>query len=64
MKKAVAAALTKGATGASVLTRTTGAVVNPNMEMLFQGPQIRPFTFSWKMSPRDYEEAEMVKKII
>ena len=64
VKKAVAAALTKGATGASVLTRTTGAVVNPNMEMLFQGPQIRPFTFSWKMSPRDYEEAEMVKKII
>ena len=48
VRKAVAAALTKGATGASVLTRTTGSVINPNMEMLFQGPQIRPFTFSWK----------------
>ena len=52
VKKGVAAALTKAATGGSVLTRTTGAVVNPNMEMLFQGPQIRPFSFSWKMSPR------------
>ena len=64
VKKAVAAALTKGATGASVLTRTTGSVINPNMELLFQGPQLRPFTFSWKMSPRDYEESEMIKKII
>ena len=64
VKKGVAAALTKAATGGNVLARTTGAVINPNMEMLFQGPQIRPFTFSWKMSPRDYEEAEMIKKII
>ena len=64
VKKGVAAALTKAATGGSVLTRTTGAVINPNMEMLFQGPQIRPFSFAWKMSPRDYEEAEMIKKII
>ena len=64
VKTGVAAMLTKAATGGSILTRTTGSVINPNMEMLFQGPQIRPFTFSWKMSPRDYEEAEMVKKII
>ena len=56
--------LTKAATGGDILSRTTGSVINPNMEMLFQGPAIRPFTFSWKMSPRDYEEAEMVKKII
>jgi len=64
VKKGVAAVLTKAATGSDILSRTTGSVINPNMEMLFQGPAIRPFTFSWKMSPRDYEEAEMVKKII
>ena len=64
VKTAVAAALTKQATGGSILTRATGAVINPNMELLFQGPQLRPFTFSWKMSPRDYEESEMIKKII
>ena len=64
VKKAVAAALTKSATGASILTRTTGSVINPNMELLFKGPVLRPFTFAWKMSPRDFEEAEMIKKII
>ena len=64
VKTGVAAMLTKAATGGSVLTRTTGAVVNPNMELLFSGPTLRPFTFNWKMSPRDYEESEMIKKII
>ena len=64
VKTGVAALLTKAATGGSVLTRTTGAIVNPNMELLFSGPQLRTFTFSWKMSPRDYEESEMIKKII
>ena len=37
VKTAVAAALTKQATGGSILTRATGAVINPNMELLFQG---------------------------
>ena len=64
VKTAVAAALTKQATGGSILTRATGAVINPNMELLFQGPQLRTFSLSWKMSPRDYEESEMIKKII
>ena len=64
VKTAVAAALTKQATGGSILTRATGAVINPNMELLFQGPQLRTFGLSWKMSPRDYEESEMIKKII
>ena len=34
------------------------------MELLFDKPQLRPFTFAWRMSPRDFEEAEMIKKII
>ena len=64
VKTGVAAALTKSATGANILTRTTGSIINPNMELLFNKPQLRPFTFSWRMSPRDFEEAEMIKKII
>ena len=64
VKTAVAAALTKQATGGSILTRATGAVINPNMELLFQGPQLRTFGLSWKMSPRDYEESDMIKRII
>ena len=64
VKTGVAAMLTKAATGGNILSRTTGAVINPNMELLFSGPQLRQFSLSWKMSPRDYEESEMIKKII
>ena len=64
VKSAVSAALTKAAVGQDVLTRTTGSIINPNMELLFGGPTLRPFTFNWKMSPRDFEEADMIKKII
>jgi hypothetical protein len=45
-------------------SRLNGQVLNPNLELLFQGPQLRPFNFTFKMSPRDRKEAESVKKII
>ena len=64
VKKAVAAALAKAATGGNILTRATGSVINPNMELLFKGPQLRTFGLTWKMSPRDYEESQMIKNII
>ena len=64
VKTAVSAALAKAATGGSILTRATGSIINPNMELLFKGPQLRTFGLTWKMSPRDYEESEMIKKII
>ena len=47
-----------------LLARTTGQVLNPNMELLFQGPALRSFTFSWKMSPRDEKESIEIAKII
>ena len=56
---------TEQLTGTSdLLARTTGAVMNPNMELLFKGPALRSFTFSWKMSPRDKKESEVIAKII
>ena len=64
VKQAVAGALAKAATGGSILTRATGKIINPNMELLFKGPQMRTFQLAWKMSPRSYEESEMIKKII
>ena len=51
-------------TGGQLLTRTTGSVLNPNMELLFQGPQIRDFNFQFKLSPRDSKEAKEIIKII
>tara|TARA_Y100001963_G_scaffold65514_1_gene91243 strand:+ start:60 stop:1463 length:1404 start_codon:yes stop_codon:yes gene_type:complete len=57
--------LAQQAVGAQgLLSRTTGAILNPNLEMLFGGPQLRRFTFQFLMSPRDAKEATQVRKII
>jgi hypothetical protein len=48
----------------NVLARTDNVVLNPNLELLFQGPQLRPFSFQFKMSARSQTEADKIKKII
>lgn len=48
----------------NLLARVEGKVVNPNMELLFQGPALRPFSFQFKLSPRDSTEAIQIKNII
>ena len=47
-----------------LLARTQGAIINPNMEMLFSGPAIRSFKFQFKFTPRFEREAREVKRII
>ena len=47
-----------------LMTRTTGAVLNPNMELLFGGPALRPFSFSFNLSPRNKEEGKRIVKLI
>lgn len=65
VKTAIAAILTSEAINKpGVLSRTTGAVINPNTELLFQGVTLRPFTFTFKMSARSKPEADTIKKII
>ena len=57
--------LAQSAVGAQgLLSRTTGAILNPNLEMLFGGPQLRSFAFSFSLSPRDADEADQVRKIL
>lgn len=51
-------------TASQLLARQTGQILNPNMELLFEGVNLRSFKFSFKMTPRDYKEAESVKRII
>ena len=46
------------------LARTGGKVLNPNAEMLFQGPVIRDFAFSFIMLARSQEEGRRIRKII
>lgn len=44
--------------------RATGSIANPNMELLFEGPQLRQFDFQFQLSPRDDDEAAEIRKII
>ena len=50
--------------GTAFTQREYGAVLNKNMELLFNGPRLRGFSFTFRMSPRDPEEAKAVKGII
>lgn len=65
VKTGFAAAFAAAATGSTqILARTEGAVLNPNMELLFQGPSLRPFSFTFKMSARNETEAKQIIGII
>ena len=46
------------------LARSGGRVLNPNAEMLFQGPVIRDFSFSFLMIARSQKEGDEIRKII
>ena len=69
---AVRAALSGAAIGAlgsnvsakSVIARSTGQILNNNLELLFQGVNLRSFPYSITFSPRDPRESRMVKDII
>jgi hypothetical protein len=57
--------LTQQAAGTKgLLPRLTGAISNPNLELLFQGPQLRTFNYNFKLSPRNKRESREVIKII
>jgi hypothetical protein len=47
-----------------LLARTQGKVMNPNLELLFDKPTLRPFSFQFKLSARNKEEAATIVKII
>ena len=47
-----------------ILARTEGKIINPNMELIFNSPQLRDFSFTWKMIPRSEAESIVIKKII
>ena len=53
-----------GGAGGALLSRTKGVIMNPNMELLFKKPQLRPFTFTFKLAPRGRSEAISVINII
>lgn len=52
------------AVGANVVGRSTGQVLNKNLELLFKGPKLRQFSFNFTFTPRTDTEAATVKEII
>lgn len=65
LRTGVAAIFTSQAIGkTNILSRTKGAVFNPNMELLFSGPTLRPFTFTFKLSARGTKDRDQIRQII
>ena len=47
-----------------LLARGQGAILNPNLELLFNGPSLRSFTYGFRLSGRNEQETIMIRKII
>ncbi len=47
-----------------LISRATGQVLNPNLELLFSGVNLRSFSFDFDFTPRDSKESTIVKTII
>ena len=54
VKEAASAKITESITGVNKLAREEGAVLNNNLELLFKGPQLRDFSFTFNMSAQKY----------
>ena len=50
--------------GQQVMQRGQGQVLNPNMELLFNGPSVRQFSFNFLLAPRSESEQQQVVNII
>jgi len=72
VKNAIIASLSGAAVGnlggtvtpSQIIARATGQVFNPNLELLFNGVNLRVFPFTFEFFPRNRDEAEEVKLIL
>jgi len=53
-----------GMTGGQLTAMRSGKVFNPNVELLYNSPQLRQFQFQFNMVPRNKEEAVSVRRIM
>ena len=53
-----------GVTPNQALSRGQGAVMNPNQELLFTGPTLRSFDYTFRMTPRNAKETKIGRQII
>ena len=66
VKSAITQTIAGAATGDSkaLMQRTTGQVINPNMELLFGGPQLRDFSFAFNFTARSAGEGATILRIL
>ena len=72
VQSAIVAALSGAAVGSlggtvtpsQIVSRATGQVFNPNLELLFNGVNLRVFPFTFEFFPRNKDEADEVKLIL
>ena len=53
-----------GATQDQLLARGQGKILNPNLELLFAGPALRSFQYTFRLTARTAKEAIVIRKII
>jgi hypothetical protein len=51
-------------TQSNFFSRGFGSILNPNLELLFQNAELRPFSFRFDLTPRSKTEAKQVRQII
>ena len=51
-------------TANQLIARSTGEIINPNLEILFSDVTVRNFQFAYKLTPRNKYESEQIKLII
>lgn len=54
----------KAAGVTNMLSRTSGAILNPNMTLLFNKPELRNFNYTFTFRARKSSEASMIRRII
>ena len=65
IRMAIGAYFAGQAVGANnLLQRTSGKMINNNLELLFTGPDLRSFNFTFNLRPRTKSEAELCRRII
>jgi hypothetical protein len=50
--------------GNNLLALTQGKIYNPNVELLYQGPQLRTFSFQFNFVPKNSNESSVISQII
>ena len=60
----IAEIMTQSEGGYELLNKVFGRSTNPYLEVLYGGPQLRTFTYSFKFAPKNRTERDNVQKII